>query len=63
MPYTVEIWVMDGAGEQDPDFSFRYNSKNGLISFLHMVALDGGIDGSMIESMNIINDTTNNHMI
>lgn len=63
MSYTLEIWVMDGAGEQDPDYSYRYNTKDDLIAMLHQLVLEGGHGGSVVEHMNIINDRSNNHMV
>ena len=63
MSYTVEIWVMDGEGGQDPDYSYRFTSKTQMITFMHHLILEGGCEGSMVERMDIINDTTNNHMI
>ena len=63
MPYTVEFWLMDGAGEQDPDDSFHFKTKDDMIRFLSHVILEGSWHGSIIESMSIINDATNNHMI
>ena len=63
MPYTVEFWLIDGAGEQDPDDSFHFKTKDDMIRFLSHVILEGRWQGAIIESMSIINDATNNHMI
>lgn len=64
MSYTLEFWLMDGAGEQDPDDSFHFKTKDDMIRFLsHVIELGSVWKGSKIEHMAIINDATNNHMI